>query len=52
MGQSGGAEEGEEEEESYRSFGVVIGRFDGCDAGMLFFMLKTWVRARDGKGNG
>ena len=51
MGQSGGAEE-EEEEESYRSLGVVIGWFDGCDAGMLFFMLKTWVRVCDGKGNG
>lgn len=42
MGWSGGAEV-EEEEESYRSFGVVIGRFDGCDAGML----KTWVRVCD-----
>lgn len=46
MGWSGGAEV-EEEEESYRSFEVVIGRFDGCDAGMFFIMLKTWARVCD-----
>lgn len=48
MGWSGGGGGGGG---SYRSFGVVIGQFDGCDAGM-FFMLKTWVRVCDGKGSG